>query len=741
MYKSLKILALIFFVLISIEQTIAQDSRIQKYDSMIRIAESDTAIIRLKLYKLDVLSTIDLDSAINLAEKTLEEAEQINFYEGKVGLLTNLTNNYLYKGNFDAARKQIKQLEQTIVPGKDSLRFATLYGNIGMFYGMQSKYDSSIYFYKKAISITKLAGSNNGMGSYYSNIAIGYQQQSNFPMALQYQQKSLKLYEELGNNEAGQAYTLMNMANTYKNMGDYERAENSFLESIELAKKVKLANVELYGYSNLSSLYSDEKKWQKSYDYAIKSAELGANLGDQGIQSASLSKASTALVNLRQPEKAIKLSKEAIELAEASLVPLNTFQAYSSMGFALMAQGNCAEGIPFFEKGFESIKDADIYITNIGLVTKQLSECYEKTGNFSKALELFKMSTAITDSVSRKENIKKATEQTMNFEFEKKIHDAKVIQDAKDEITQTRQMALIIGLLLSLVIIFGAFVGYFGKKKANVLLLNQKKEVEKTLAKLKSTQSQLIQSEKMASLGELTAGIAHEIQNPLNFVNNFSEVSNELVDEMKEEFKKGDKKEGFAIADDIKQNLEKITRHGKRADAIVKGMLAHSRSSSGEKVPTDINELADEYLRLSYHGLRAREKSFNADFKTDFDPNLPKVNVVPQDIGRVLLNLINNAFQASVSEKNLSGLSPAVIVSTKNLGDKIEITVTDNGPGIPDDIKDKIFQPFFTTKPTGQGTGLGLSLSYDIVKAHGGEIKIVKSRSNGTIFSVHLPIT
>ncbi len=268
--------------------------------------------------------------------------------------------------------------------------------------------------------------------------------------------------------------------------------------------------------------------------------------------------------------------------------------------------------------------------------------------------------------------------------------------------------------------------------------LEYAKEIEKAYLDLKATQSQLIQSEKMASLGELTAGIAHEIQNPLNFVNNFSEVSNELVDEMKEEFKKGDKKEGFAIADDIKQNLEKITRHGKRADAIVKGMLAHSCSSSGEKVPTDINALADEYLRLSYHGLKAREKSFNADFKTDFDPNLPKVNVVPQDIGRVLLNLINNAFQASVSEKNLSGLSPAVIVSTKNLGDKIEITVTDNGPGIPDDIKDKIFQPFFTTKPTGQGTGLGLSLSYDIVKAHRGKISFESRKGKGSTFLVQL---
>jgi ligand-binding sensor domain-containing protein/signal transduction histidine kinase len=286
--------------------------------------------------------------------------------------------------------------------------------------------------------------------------------------------------------------------------------------------------------------------------------------------------------------------------------------------------------------------------------------------------------------------------------------------------------------------------------------LAQAKEIEKAYGELgkahqtlKSTQAQLIQSEKMASLGELTAGIAHEIQNPLNFVNNFSEVSSELLDEMSQELDKGDIDEAKFIANDIKQNLDKINHHGKRADAIVKGMLEHSRISSGEKVPTDINALAEEYLRLSYHGMRAKDKSFNADFVTDFDPTLPKINLVPQEIGRVLLNIINNAFQACVGKdlpgfvgedkRNLEGLSPLVKVSTKNLGDKIEITISDNGPGIPDAIKSKIFQPFFTTKPTGQGTGLGLSLSYDIVKAHGGEIKVDSQPGLGTTFIILLP--
>jgi two-component system, NtrC family, sensor kinase len=302
-------------------------------------------------------------------------------------------------------------------------------------------------------------------------------------------------------------------------------------------------------------------------------------------------------------------------------------------------------------------------------------------------------------------------------------------------------------------------------KKANVILGKQKEEIiiqknkaENALAELKSAQAQLIQSEKMASLGELTAGIAHEIQNPLNFVNNFSEVSVELVDEMKQELAVGSWQSAGEIAEDIRQNLEKISHHGKRADAIVKGMLQHSRTSSGQKEPTDINALADEYLRLAYHGLRARDKSFNAAMKTDFDKSIGKINIIPQDIGRVILNLITNAFYA-VNERNashmletqnfasLTGIStnpgiyePTVTVTTRKSGDRVEISVKDNGNGIPDHIKDKIFQPFFTTKPTGQGTGLGLSLSYDIVKAHGGELKVETKEGEGTEFIVRLPV-
>ena len=277
-------------------------------------------------------------------------------------------------------------------------------------------------------------------------------------------------------------------------------------------------------------------------------------------------------------------------------------------------------------------------------------------------------------------------------------------------------------------------------------IVQQKNELEKTLVELKATQNQLIHQEKLASLGELTAGIAHEIQNPLNFVNNFSEVNAELVDELHIAIHEGNLNEIKSIAKAIKDNEQKIMYHGKRADVIVKSMLHHSRSSSGINEPTDINDLVEEYLRLAYHGFRAKDKSFNAKVITEFDENIGKINIIPQDIGRVILNLITNAFYAVTERKKHSqselveDYEPTVSINTKKINAKVEIKVKDNGNGIAQKILDKIFQPFFTTKPAGQGTGLGLSLSYDIIKAHGGELKVKTKEKVGSEFIIQLRI-
>jgi signal transduction histidine kinase len=298
--------------------------------------------------------------------------------------------------------------------------------------------------------------------------------------------------------------------------------------------------------------------------------------------------------------------------------------------------------------------------------------------------------------------------------------------------------------------LIGVILGYsyyrsYSLRKENRLLeekvKNRTLQLQQSVENLKATQNQLIQSEKMASLGELTAGIAHEIQNPLNFVNNFSEVNKELVDELQNELKTGTIDEAIAILGSIKENGEKINFHGKRADAIVKGMLQHASKSMGQKELTDINKLAEEYLKLSYHGLRAKDKDFNATFNTAIDESVGKIHVVPQDLGRVLLNLYNNAFYSvNKKKKQLNGsFEPVVIVCTRKQNNKIIISIKDNGTGIPQKAIDKVFQPFFTTKPTGEGTGLGLSLSYDIVKAHGGELKVESTEGEGATFIIELP--
>ena len=370
--------------------------------------------------------------------------------------------------------------------------------------------------------------------------------------------------------------------------------------------------------------------------------------------------------------------------------------------------------------------------TNHGTTYENVYRAYKLNNQFDSAFKYQELALVAKDSLSkiRIRNLAEFQKLTYNEQLRlQNLEKEKVVYQNK---IRTWFMLAGIGVFLLLAIIF-----YYNNRQKH----KDKLRIEKAYDELKSTQQQLIQSEKMASLGELTAGIAHEIQNPLNFVNNFSEVNKELADELKSELASGNIQFAKEIADNIKENSEKINHHGKRADGIVKGMLQHSRSSSGQKEPTDINALCDEYLRLAYHGLRAKDKSFNAKIESNFDDTIGKINIVPQDIGRVVLNLINNAFYV-VDEKKKSHeplvvrYEPTVTVSTKRNNGKVEISVKDNGNGIPQKVLDKIFQPFFTTKPTGQGTGLGLSLSYDIVKAHGGELKVETKEGEGSEFLI-----
>ena len=383
-------------------------------------------------------------------------------------------------------------------------------------------------------------------------------------------------------------------------------------------------------------------------------------------------------------------------------------------------------------------ENPDSYLADLSPLLADLYKIKQQPDSAYKYLEL---SVELKDSLFNLDKQRQFQSLTFTESMRQQQEEQKVREARQKYETQLKVYGLIGGIV---VLLFFAIILYRNnkqKQKSNTVLQGQKKDIENALTELRNTQKQLIQSEKMASLGELTAGIAHEIQNPLNFVNNFSEVNEELLTEMKDEISKGKIDDAMALANDAIENQKKIIHHGKRADAIVKGMLQHSRSSSGIKEPTNISALSDEYLRLAYHGLRAKDKSFNATMKTDYDESIGNINIIPQDIGRVILNLITNAFYA-VTEKGKqagSNYQPTVSVSTKKIAGKVEIKVSDNGNGIPQKVLDKIFQPFFTTKPTGQGTGLGLSLAYDIVKAHGGELKVETKVSEGSIFIIELP--
>ncbi|MGN6343176.1 MAG: tetratricopeptide repeat protein [Ginsengibacter sp.] len=740
-----------FFFCIGI--TDAQTPIIDSFNNLIAHASSDTSRINLINKKISAFNEVNLDSAIRLGNLNVQNAEKLYYQRGVADAKTNVATSLLFKGQYDVAAQNLKVAEAIYKALNDSAGLSTVYSTLGMYYGMQSMYDTSITYFEKVIVFLGHKHNVQALSRAYENIAISYQMTSNYPNSLEYFQKALQIAEQ-SNDEKSQAYIYANLGNTYSDIQDTLRAEESLLKAIELAKRTNIKNVELYTCSNLASLYNGMQKYSSAYNYAIKASELAKEVGDIGMEASALSRAGVQLANVNKFSEAEALAKKGILLADSSKQPLNIYQTYSDFGFIQKKENKFKEAIPYYQKAFSTMRKSDLYDLSVADGYSNLSYCYEKTGNYTKALESYKMFSKITDSVRSKDNIRKATMLALNYDFDKKQQLAKAVQEKKDaEAKRIKNQQYFIIAFLGIIVLAAVIITLIllrnnkHKQRAYSLLDKQKKQTdiqkvktEQALENLKTSQAQLIQSEKMASLGELTAGIAHEIQNPLNFVNNFSDVNIELLEELKEEIENGNLDEVKSITNDVIENEQKINHHGKRADAIVKGMLQHSRKSSGQKEPTDINALADEYLRLSYHGLRAKDKNFNATIETDFDNSLGKINVIPQDIGRVLLNLFNNAFYAVNEQKiqNPISYNPTVFVRTQKCDDKVQITVRDNGNGIQQKIIDKIFQPFFTTKPTGEGTGLGLSLSYDIIKAHGGEIKVESKEGEGSEFVIQI---
>ncbi len=593
-------------------------------------------------------------------------------------------------------------------------------------------------------------------------------------IAMKFANEGLELAKKT-NNIKGQSICLLALGNVFHTVGDYVKSLEMNFRAIELKQTLKDQNFAV-NYFNIATIYTEQEDHRDAIIYIFKAKaedekandsigimydhyslsavylrmlntdsalyhgerayELAELLNDQNLKPAILNNFGEIYLEKKQIALAAKYYHESIPLA----IAINDVQVLSMdlLGLAkIYKDTHKPDSAVHFARRALTISARNNFLKEAYMTADFLKDVFKNSGRFDSALKYMEKSLVARDSLNNVEKVKKV--QNLRLQEQERQQE---IETSNLRFQSTIQFYSVLTASVVFLVIAGLlWRNNRQRKKSYAELEIQKLKTEEAYEELKSTQAQLIHSEKMASLGELTAGIAHEIQNPLNFVNNFSELNRELIDELKTEITSGDTTRMLTTLTSLSDNEEKIMHHGKRADSIVKGMLQHSRVSGTQKELVDINALADDYLRLAYHGLRAKDKSFNAKFETDLDDNVGKVSVITQEIGRVMLNLVNNAFYAVSNKRklNLPGYEPIVMIKTEMIGNNVLISVADNGTGMSEKVAAKIFQPFYTTKPPGEGTGLGLSISYDIIKAHNGQIQVKTREGEGTEFIITLP--
>ncbi len=655
------------------------------------------------------------------------------------------------------------QFQQTILDSlrhtfqqtkNDTIRMDAGY-KLGVFYD-DVNLDSSVFYSEKGRIIANRLQLKLNEAEMLMDMSFVLSKMGNYPQSLNVLMQALTIAEDpssekntwrLKKGETPKTYRLKVLSYTHSGFGwlyfftgNNQKRIAAYFEAIDIAESIRdtvvLANV----YVDMGDAYFNLNKMDSAIYFGQKSLQFFNALpfDDRKFEGDVHTSIGSCYQQMGKFELAKESFEKAIRVSEMQNNASQAGNAYVHLADLYRITGKADSSLWYYKNAVEAYKSVGNEKYNISSYRKIADYYLSKKMNDSSFAYL-RLAAALNDSLGASENKKLREYQLMVFNEQLRLQ-----QLEKEKIetkSKVRTFALLAGIVVVMIIAFLLYRNNRNRQKANVVLEKQKEELQTALVTLKLTQAQLIQSEKMASLGELTAGIAHEIQNPLNFVNNFSEVSKELMSEMNEELDKGDIKEAKIIAGDITDNLDKIHHHGKRAETIVKGMLQHSRNSSGAIEPTDLNALTAEYLHLTYQAVKRRDESMQVVLKTDFDPAISNVSIIPHDIGRVLMNIYNNAFY-SVTEKKKThrGYNPEIAVSTKKTNDRVEITVKDNGNGIPENIINKVFQPFFTTKPTGQGTGLGLSLSYDIIKAHGGEMKVKSVVKENAELIITLPL-
>jgi len=668
------------------------------------------------------LRVADSTQAFELSKEALRLAEEIQYQKGKAEGLRTFGFCHIRLAQYHEALSFLQEAYQLFVASNDLRNQAVVHEYYGIIYRSFGNYSASLEELYKALALSREADFQEEETLSLYHLSITYKYLGDLNNALEHALMGLPIARAI-KEIIPESYHLNCIGGIYAEMGRYDEALEYYQQSLSLRQKIG----DLWGvagcYDNMGNIYLQQGKHQEALNHCLQSLAITEKTGDQKGRGNTLFNTGRIYAELQDYTNVLDYLQRSLQIREAVSDKKGRAEIYCFLGAlyegSAFAQANLQQSLDYLHQALslaEELKAKDILYK----IHHNLSKTYKHAGDLALALHHYEKYAEFEKEV----NNEAVQQRILNMQI---TH--QVAQSQKEsEIFRLKNVEL---------------------AQLVVEVNQQKTQIEQAMEHLKSTQTQLIQSEKLASLGELTAGIAHEIQNPLNFVNNFAEVSAELAQELKEEVEKpvSDKALIIDLATDLALNQEKINHHGQRASSIVKGMLEHSRTNTGVKEPTNLNALTDEYLRLAYHGLRAKDSSFNAMMETHFDPDLPLVSVIPQDIGRVLLNLINNAFYAVAERAKLGieGYEPLVSVRTRlrlrsATEDVIEISVKDNGNGIPESIKDKIFQPFFTTKPTGQGTGLGLSLAYDIVtKGHGGSLEVESTPNLGSRFVMILP--
>jgi len=656
-------------------------------------------------------------------------------YEASV-ILEKIAKNFediSYDSSLVYRMKAIELLPQSADSTMMDTTIVRILAGLGSAY-MFHNLDSAMLFSTRALDYARRLNDRWGeaaaLWSYGENLRLNGEALKALEMLFQ----ALSISRDLG-EESFETQCIMFIGITYNTLGESRTGLEFMLRGVRQATEYDFKPLRAFMLSNIGDAYEKLNILDSALDYQLRAKAASDSM--------------KALMSPLGAEIYVSLAKIYAKRGNFDLARNYLYDAAYVNDYLNLAPSQYLLANLYYEHGEI---DSSLFYARLGFVNAQksrgkttamdasrlLAKIFKRRSMIDSAFYYQSIALTFTDSLFSPQKFRKLQSVVADEEYKK---NESIYKQEKQAISN-RIYALIAALSVIVAIAIILLRNNRQKQKTNELLSQQKNELAQTLTELKNTQAQLVQSEKMASLGELTAGIAHEIQNPLNFVNNFSELNRELVVDMNLELERSNYEEAKKIAIDIVANEIKINEHGKRAESIVKGMLQHSRTSTGQKEPTDINTLCDEYLRLCYHGMRARDKSFNANMELQLDKTIGKIDVVPQDFGRVLLNICNNAFHA-VNEKRMkspNGYSPEVMLATRRIGNVVEITIKDNGNGIPEKNLDKIFQPFFTTKPTGQGTGLGLSLSYDVIKAHGGKIEVSSKEGVGTEFLIQLPI-